>query len=641
MSGSKPVQPLSSSTLSALDKALIHFLYQQVESPSSVLLVSMAMVASSVSQGHVCLPIDELVELKSSDIDALSLNLPADSPLPKNKTQWVAALSTESRINCIGTGNPNRQVAPGTLLVCDESERLYLPRFFDLETRLIYQLRLRAKLNNLIDIELAYQSLNQLFGFSEPVKVTGQSRSVSKDDNKLDWQKVAACIALTHNFSVISGGPGTGKTTTVIRLIALLLSQPLLTTDSIALVAPTGKAAARLSESIAAKKSELTMDVELVAQIPTQASTIHRLLGIRQDGLFHHHAGNKLNLDVLIVDEASMVDIALMVRLLEALPHHTKVILLGDKDQLSSVEAGSVLSDLCQSNSINRLSLNGQSRLSKLLYGSDQDLSWCFDTTSSEKFSDCITELKHSYRFDANSGIGQLAYGVNAGDNHRSSAVLSSVEFSDVELRPKLRDHHFELITQASEQYSEYLSYQDNPVACLRAFNRFRVLTAVKEGPFGSIALNQAIEKRLQQQGKIITADLYYPGLPIMIMQNNYQVNLFNGDIGIFIRMPSSHELRVIFDDGEGGYRDIAPALLPSWEPAFVMTVHKSQGSEFDTVAMVLPDRPSLLLTREMLYTGITRAKKTFTLYGTKEELQTCINSPTQRYSGLIANLSF
>lgn len=619
------IKTQSSNTLSALDTALVNFTYQQVASPSSVLLIAMAMVASSASQGHVCLPIDELAKLKSSDIDALGLSL--GSSIPKDKTQWVKALTAEARITHLDTRQAVRQLQPGALLVLDQSERLYLPRFFDLETRLLGQLTLRANTSECVDNELAYHTLNHLFGLSEP--------------HTLDWQKVAACIALTHHFSVISGGPGTGKTTTVIRLIALLLSQPALATDTIALVAPTGKAAARLSESIAAKKTELTIDEELIAKIPTQASTIHRLLGIRQDGLFHHHSGNKLNLDVLIVDEASMVDIALMVRLLEALPKHTKVILLGDKDQLSSVEAGSVLSDLCQTHFINQLSSEGQNRLSKLLYGREQDLSSLFDAAQHSRFSDCITELKHSYRFDANSGIGQLAYGVNAGDVQRSRAVMASAEFSDVELRPKSKDNQFELITQASDYYSEYLSYQNDPVVCLRAFNRFRVLTAVKEGPFGSLALNQAIEKRLQQQGKIITADLYYPGLPIMIMQNNYQVNLFNGDIGIFIRMPKTRELRVVFDDGEGGYRDIAPALLPNWEPAFVMTVHKSQGSEFDTVAMVLPDRPSLLLTREMLYTGITRAKKTFTLYGSQEELQACIVSPTQRHSGLAANLSF
>lgn len=632
--------------MSPLDTALVNFIHQQVESPSYPLLIAMALVASSASDGHVCLPIDELAKLKRADIEALGLGVTIkDDNLPINQTEWIKALSAEERIASLidtDSGIPN---ISGALLVMEEYERLYLPRFFDLEKRLLKQLQARCCLKQSIDFDLAYQRLNQLFGKS----ISDDVKSVSDDGDELnetpDWQKVAACIALLHAFSVISGGPGTGKTTTVIRLIALLVSQPNLNTESIALVAPTGKAAARLSESIAAKKHELALESAIADKIPTNASTIHRLLGISQRGLFQHHAGNKLNVDVIIVDEASMVDIALMVRLLEALPNHTKVILLGDKDQLSSVEAGSVLADLCQTQFINQMSSQGQSLLAHLMFGNAEQACGFFSedenaisaVDGASPFANCIAELKRSYRFDANSGIGQLAYAVNDGDIQRSESVIQDVGFDDVELKakPGAKEAEFELITQAAEHYSEYLSYLGDPLVCLQAFNRFRVLTAVKEGRFGSIELNKAIAKRLQQQGKINTSELYYAGLPIMIMQNNYQVNLFNGDIGIFMRMPNSHELRVVFDDGEGGYRDIAPALLPKWEPAFVMTVHKSQGSEFNQVAMVLPDRPSPLLTREMLYTGITRAKQAFTLYASQEELTACIESATKRYSGL------
>jgi exodeoxyribonuclease V alpha subunit len=621
--------------LSALDRALVALFESRLTEPCAPLSLAVALVSNALSQGHVCLTLDTLVATRADWCKKLALNLGASASLeeeadqwPKGLEQWRECLLASGLVDALGAG----------FLVLSPFDRLYIPKMYRLESRLLYHLQQRSSRSVAVDYDAANRALQGLFPVFNPAEP--------------DWQQLAACVALLNRFAVISGGPGTGKTTTVIRLMALLLSQrgeqvePL---ERAVLVAPTGKAAARLSESISAKLDELGLDESLVAKIPREAQTIHRLLGVNRDGQFRHNAHHRLNVDLIVIDEASMVDLPMMVRLLEALPDHTRVILLGDKDQLASVEAGSVLAELCQKDQLDRFSFVFGQKLERLLMtegvaargaaaraGSIAGLSIEAQVENAPVcLFDSVIELKKSYRFTADSGIGQLAYATNHGDVNRALAVLRAESYTDVSVFNKPESGLCQaLVDQAVRHYTDHFR-PNEPVLALAAFSRFRVLAGVKEGPSGSYELNEAIASGLQAKGLVRSREHYYHGLPVMVLQNSYQVGLFNGDVGLFYRMKDSGELRVVFDDGQGGYRDISPALLPKWEPAYVMTVHKSQGSEFDSVAMILPEQSSPLLTREMLYTGVTRAKSRLSLYAQDSELEQAIQSRVERCSGL------
>ena len=468
----------------------------------------------------------------------------------------------------------------------------------------------------------------------------------------VDWQKVACAIAATKGFSVITGGPGTGKTTTVTKLLAILQSLYKAAPLSIKLVAPTGKAAARLSESILGAKNQLSsIPDDIKALIPDTAQTIHRLLGVKPfTNKFRHSQSNPLHLDVLIIDEASMVDLSLMAKLIEALPAHARLILLGDKDQLASVDTGSVMSDLCQGLALGRTPNYSKQRCDELN-------ALCFDdhpTLTSQgnslfKLADCIAFLQRSYRFDAKSGIGQLALAVNT----NNSGLLNYVEQESVEGRfsDVILDYDFigkpieNLVNRAAKHYAHYLNLiaQGESVAKVHAaFAGYQLLAAVKEGDYGVNNLNQRIERTLQQQGLINVNpnQRHYSGMPIMVSQNDYQLKLFNGDIGILMN-DEAGQLKAIFIDEQGSTRAFSPARLPAHDKAFAMTIHKSQGSEFSYTAMVLPplQQASVGVNRQLVYTGITRAKHTFELVADKKVLQLAMNKTVSRSSGLYERL--
>jgi len=375
------------------------------------------------------------------------------------------------------------------------------------------------------------------------------------------------------------------------------------------------------------------------------------LLGVKPfTNKFRHDKSNPLHVDVLIIDEASMVDLSLMAKLIEALPDHARLILLGDKDQLASVDTGSVMSDLCQG-----LVLGQTPRYSKVRC--EQLNTLCFNgavklnaqTQSEFKLADCIAFLQHSYRFDAKSGIGQLALAVNT--NNRG--ILNYVEqqsseghFSDIIL-----DYDFvstpieKLVNSAASHYANYLTLiaQGASVAQVHAaFASYQLLAAVREGDYGVNSLNQRIERVLQQQGLISVNpnQRHYIGMPIMVSQNDYQLKLFNGDIGIL--MPDdSGQLKAVFIDEQGNERAFSPARLPAHDKVYVMTIHKSQGSEFSYTAMVLPPlkQASIGINRQLVYTGITRAKQTFELVADKKVLQLAMGKSVSRASGLYERL--
>ncbi|WP_324046388.1 exodeoxyribonuclease V subunit alpha [Aeromonas caviae] len=449
-------------------------------------------------------------------------------------------------------------------------------------------------------------------------------------------QKLAAATAAARPFAVISGGPGTGKTTTVAKLLAILVETGLQggKAPAIRLVAPTGKAAARLTESIGAALQALDLPPEWVQAIPTEAGTLHRLLGVIPGrSQFRHHRGNPLHLDLLVVDEASMVDLPMMARLLDALPRHARLILLGDKDQLASVEAGAVLGDICCfiEQGISPAQADWLSRQTGYrLQG----------TPAGARVRDSLCLLSKSWRFDQHSGIGQLARACNSGDGAAVEAVWGA-GFGDIRLHPWAGEAYDALIAQGVAGYGSYLKAAragEDPAAVFKAFNGFQILCALRDGPFGVTGLNERLELALAKAGLIQRDGDWYAGRPVMVVRNDHGVGLYNGDMGLCLP-DDTGRLKVWFEQPDGTLRALLPSRLPPHETVYAMTIHKSQGSEFAHTVLVLPDSPSPLLTRELVYTGITRAKVRLDLYGDRALLAQAVRKKTERYSGLAQRL--
>ncbi|RQM54239.1 exodeoxyribonuclease V subunit alpha [Aeromonas caviae] len=449
-------------------------------------------------------------------------------------------------------------------------------------------------------------------------------------------QKLAAATAAARPFAVISGGPGTGKTTTVAKLLAILVETGLQggKAPAIRLVAPTGKAAARLTESIGAALQALDLPPEWVEAIPTEAGTLHRLLGVIPGrSQFRHHRGNPLHLDLLVVDEASMVDLPMMARLLDALPRHARLILLGDKDQLASVEAGAVLGDICSfiEQGISPAQADWLSRQTGYrLQG----------TPSGASVRDSLCLLSKSWRFDQHSGIGQLARACNGGDAAAVEAVWGA-GFGDIRLHPWAGEAYNALIAEGVAGYGSYLKAAragEDPAAVFKAFNGFQILCALRDGPFGVTGLNDRLELALAKAGLIQRDGDWYAGRPVMVVRNDHGVGLYNGDMGLCLP-DDTGRLKVWFEQPDGTLRALLPSRLPPHETVYAMTIHKSQGSEFAHTVLVLPDSPSPLLTRELVYTGIPRAKARLDLYGDRALLAQAVRKKTERYSGLAQRL--
>jgi exodeoxyribonuclease V alpha subunit len=477
-----------------------------------------------------------------------------------------------------------------------------------------------------------------------PAKSSCLLETLIPDSHCLNGQKVAVASAMQQKFSVITGGPGTGKTTTVTKLLAALIWAEAPKKPHIALVAPTGKAAARLSESIAQAVEQLPIDPQIKAAIPIQASTLHRLLGaISGSAEFRHNAANPLHLDVLVVDEASMVDLPLLYKLLTALPVHAKLILLGDKDQLASVEAGGVLGDLCSFLSFGQSQQHAQ-RLVELT-GHTPLLSQVQKAVPA--IADSVSLLSKSYRFHARSGIGVLARAVNNSDITAMNRVLDTAQFGDISASNLSQESYNQALTLICRDYGEYLklaseSVQDQESEVARAkkvlasLQETQVLVAMREGNFGVNTINERIETLLIRRGSLRTqGELWYHGRPVMVNRNDHNIGLFNGDIGVCLR-DAGGRLKVYFDQGNGDVRGILPSRVPSHETVYAMTIHKSQGSEFKKVWMLLPDSINPLLTKELIYTGITRAKQHLHLLADRDVLQRAICVKTERISGLV-----
>ncbi|WP_020558702.1 exodeoxyribonuclease V subunit alpha [Thiofilum flexile] len=476
------------------------------------------------------------------------------------------------------------------------------------------------------------QALKELLQATEPpTQLKEAINNLFTTTSEIDWQKIATVLALNQRFMIISGGPGTGKTTTVTRILALLLQLPSIHPSRIQLAAPTGKAAMRLQESIKLAQQRLDLSSTLQQQLQIPSQTLHRLLGYKPtSNTFSYHRERPLPVDVLVIDEASMMDIALMAKVLEALPKTARLILLGDKDQLAAVETGSVFRDLC-AHANNHFSSPVADRL-KLF---DIELP---NALGKAGLNDHIVVLEQSYRFNTNSSIGQLAQAIKTAHFKQLSTVLKHPD-AELEWINQTSLAHDELIAGWSDYFAAV--EQGDIEQCFQTFNRYRILAPMRQGGRGTELLNSKIEqlasKRLPAASGTLRAQGWYVGRPVMVTKNDYVQHLFNGDIGIAL-MDSSGQLRVYFpDDKAGEYRSITPVRLPLYESAWAMTIHKSQGSEFDEVLLVMPDNTdNALLGRELLYTGVTRTRKKLRLVASLEVLEVALKRSTPSSSCIL-----
>jgi exodeoxyribonuclease V alpha subunit len=493
-------------------------------------------------------------------------------------------------------------------LVLDVAGRLYLQRYYDDELRLAQRLRALDGLAGLTPAQLAAAcgQLDARWG------TTGGA------------QRLAAATILARRLAIVSGGPGTGKTTTVARALAVLLAlEPGL---RVALAAPTGKAAARLLETLRVQLAGLAPPERL----PQEAHTLHRLLGLRPGGATpRFHAQRRLPYDLVVVDEASMLDLALAARLLDAMPEGARLVLLGDKDQLTAVETGAVFADLCAERGASAPAAAALAALA------GADVVRRAGPADAAGLADAVVWLERSYRFDPAGGIGRLAACINAGDAPGALAALAAggAGLAWHDAAPDAEA----LAGPLLEGYAAFraaLAGGAAPAQVLAAFARHRVLCALREGPQGSQRLNDALARRLRAAG----AGPWFHGRPVIVTANDYALGLYNGDIGVTLA-DAQGVLQVHFNDAAGGLRTVAPARLADCETAFALTVHKAQGSEFEQVDVVLPGRDGPLLAREWLYTAVTRARAGLRLWGTAGLVQAAVQRRWRRASGLAERL--
>ncbi|NNF98040.1 MAG: exodeoxyribonuclease V subunit alpha [Desulfobacteraceae bacterium] len=596
-----------------MDLHFAEFISRIAEDDDPDIHLAAALVSRCTTKGDSCLDLRRIYSENEGRDGPDRIRLPALSV-------WMDKLA-----ECRAVGEPG-QFHP---LILDNRHRLYLYRYWAYENTIIDGI---TKMIENRDTEIDHGRLAESFHrfFSVPGNNTG-----------VDWQQVAVFMASMKKFCVISGGPGTGKTTTVATILAVLIENAAPTPLNIYLCAPTGKASVRLKEAMIKARESLNCGDYVKANMPVEAGTIHRLLRpIPGSPYFRFDQSNPLPADVVIVDEASMVDLALMAKLIRALQHHTRLILVGDKDQLSSVEAGSVLGDIC-----NRDTRKGfTKRFGALIESTIKVKLPCEDSTAGvdSDLHDHIVSLEKNYRFNDHSGIGALSRAVRRMDANKADELLK--DRSDTSISFKSFATPGKSIRELGKQIvSGYTAFMmaDDPVEALDLFHQFKVLCVVKKGAFGVAGINRVAEGVLSDAGLIPhrpQANPWYQRRPVMITSNDYRLGLFNGDIGItwYARDERSAGYpQVYFSSDAGDIRRFSPYRLPAHETVYAMTAHKSQGSEFDHVNLVLPENDTPLLTCELIYTAITRARKTVVVWGDEAIFSASVQRRIHRSSGL------
>jgi exodeoxyribonuclease V alpha subunit len=540
--------------------------------PSRHLELAACLTSRWRANGHICVDLPHVA--------GRALEETGPEPLPA-LSAWTSALRSSGVVGFPGDFMP---------MILDRKNRLYLYRYWK------YEQSLAA---GILD-RLGRTALEVDFGLLD----AGLARLFASDSERKDMQREAARTAVCERFCVISGGPGTGKTRTVVRILALLIEQGV---SRIVLCAPTGKAAARLKESIARCKPDFPESTH--ARIPADVTTIHRLLGARPDSsILRRSVENPLDAEVVIVDEASMVDVPLMAKLFDAVKPGARIILVGDRNQLASVEAGCALGDICS-----REDRRGESA----------------------RIARNLVELRRNYRFSQDSGIARLSEAVRAGDADAALEILRSRSYGDLVWKtlPKPAALETELRKRVSKNGMSRIELFVE--TSLSQLGRHQILCAVHDGPYGRANINAVVERLLGSAGSIDLSQRWYSGRPIMILRNDANLDLYNGDLGLVLPVSSSNEGVRVFFTVNDEVRGFAPSRLPRHETAFAMTVHKSQGSEFEHVLLILPGRDSFLLTRELIYTGISRARGKAELWASEPVLRSAICRRVNRSSGL------
>jgi exodeoxyribonuclease V alpha subunit len=595
-----------------IDLAFAEFITGLAEGGNKYLFLAAAMASYKVRRNHVCADLQSLAESKfpqySSGIELQKEFQPKFVQLPGLKI-WKEEIKEYRDI--IGNGE---KLTP---LVLDSQDRLFLHKYWNYE----------VKLSRIIQTFINTDSQSQIRD------IESISDRFQTGKNRIDWQLVALFAALRNRFTIITGGPGTGKTTIIISILAKLLEHD--PDQRIAICAPTGKAAARIKESLNQEISHLNCSRQIIEKLQKlNTSTIHRLLGPQYHSpFFKHDDKNKLPHDVVVVDESSMVDLPLMTKLLQAIRKETRIILLGDKDQLASVESGAVLNDLCESAEINHFSRGFRDAFAACCRESPNLPS----LSESELLDDHIIELKENYRFKDQGGIFNLKEAIRSGRSEKAKLILKSGDQDLVGQQIPAIDHFSAAIIRYIEELTipgleeRYVNYKtcDSIQAAWRIISSFKILCSHKKGPFGADRINTMLKNRLLGEGE------YPPGLPIMVTQNQPDMQLYNGDIGLVWK--ENGQKRAFFPDVEstGGLRSISLSQLPVNKAVFAMTVHKSQGSGFEKVLLVLPNRDSPLLTRELIYTGITRTRRECEIWTDYEIFEKAVSRRVSRNSGL------
>ena len=550
--------------------------------------VALAVATASAMHrgGHTCLElrnggrrIGDLVEQPDSGPSSPLAEDLSEVRLPGRQALFDA-LTASPVVAGVGTTEEARP------LVLDRC-RLYLHRLFIAECRLA---------ERMIALAEAGGSGSETHGAFERVFAQGGEERTAEAE-------AAIRAAVERRLCIVTGGPGTGKTTLAAKLIAILVDTGAADPRRIGLAAPTGKAASRLQESVRAKLGEKPLNqMRGMGDFPAEARTIHRLLASERRHL--------LRFEALVVDECSMADLPLMTRLVDALPERCRLVLLGDANQLSSVEPGSVFSDFCSA-------------------GQDGPL------------APCVTTLTQNYRFDEDSGIGRLARAVVAGRIGEALRVLKDPSDAETGLQPLDDETAFDEFARASaQQWADHMAAIQSRLEETPPFPAHRVLCSHRRGPFGIARFNRLVERRLTELGRRSDDDEFYVGRPIIVTRNDQQTNLSNGDTGVVL--PDGGDGRKIWFpdlDGSDGQFLVSPSRLPQHESFFALTVHRAQGSEYDEVIFIPGDANSRVNTRELFYTAVTRARTKVTVKATEGAVRAAVMRTTSRATGLLDRL--
>ncbi|MGW8160641.1 MAG: exodeoxyribonuclease V subunit alpha, partial [Desulfobulbales bacterium] len=608
----------------SLDRHFAMFIGRIAQKHSAAAAMAGALVSRRTGEGNICL---DLAEYAGKSLHPDLPGKPGSSPFVcPPLAVWEKQLMQSG---VVGHGEGD------TPLVLDGTSRLYLRRYWQYENFIIRFIRQRG-MSLLPDLNITRlrADLKQLFS--------------PRSAPETDWQQVAAIAAVSRPFTVISGGPGTGKTTTVAKILALLQGQRNTTKPlRILLGAPTGKAASRLQQAIAASGAAENRKESLPAR------TLHRMLGAIPDSpYFLYNEKNPLPAEVIIIDEVSMVDLPLLAKLMQAVPATARLILLGDRNQLASVQPGSVLGDIRRAEVMTSFSHEFRYLVATVTGNYSVLASASGLPAAPPPLEDSFVELIENYRFNPQSDIARLSMAVQKGDGEEALDILlyaadGSIGWSEL---PDPAALGRKLQTTPGVSQFEALQQAVDPDSCFDLLNDFRILCALRGGPYGMERINGILE-HLLAPGMPERSTEYYPKpaerehispvvRPVMVTRNDYNLQLFNGDVGIMLPDRENQDsLRTFFPADNGTLRHIAPSLLPGHETVFAMTVHKSQGSEFNRVLLILPDQDSPLLTRELLYTAITRARGKVDIWSNKAIFTAAVERRIRRTSGLTQGL--